>query len=42
VSVATTIARRPTAQDFLELVERGKRGRLHLHIVSFDGGEEMA
>jgi len=28
----TTAARRPTAQDFLELVERGKRGRLKLYI----------
>src|SRR5919204_874264 len=28
--MATT--RRPTAQDFLELVERGKRGRLKLYI----------
>ncbi len=28
----TTTARRPTAQDFLELVERGKRGRLKLYI----------
>ncbi len=27
-----TTARRPTAQDFLELVERGKRGRLKLYI----------
>jgi two-component system sensor histidine kinase KdpD len=29
---ATTTTRRPTAQDFLELVERGKRGRLKLYI----------
>jgi len=29
--VATT-ARRPSAQDFLELVERGKRGRLKLYV----------
>jgi two-component system, OmpR family, sensor histidine kinase KdpD len=28
----TTTLRRPTAQDFLELVERGKRGRLKLYI----------
>jgi len=28
----TTIARRPSAQDFLELVERGRRGRLKLYI----------
>ncbi len=28
----TTATRRPTAQDFLELVERGKRGRLKLYI----------
>ena len=28
----TTAARRPTAQDFLELVERGKRGRLKLYL----------
>ncbi len=27
-----TTARRPSAQDFLELVERGKRGRLKLYI----------
>ena len=27
-----TAARRPSAQDFLELVERGKRGRLKLYI----------
>ena len=29
---ATTTTRRPTAQDFLELVERGKRGRLKLYV----------
>jgi two-component system sensor histidine kinase KdpD len=29
---AVTSARRPSAQDFLELVERGKRGRLKLYI----------
>ncbi|BDG04153.1 sensor protein KdpD [Anaeromyxobacter oryzae] len=28
----TTTARRPSAQDFLELVERGRRGRLKLYI----------
>ncbi len=32
MTAATTTARRPTAQDFLELVERGKRGRLKLYI----------
>jgi two-component system, OmpR family, sensor histidine kinase KdpD len=30
--MATTAERRPSAQDFLELVERGKRGRLKLYI----------
>jgi two-component system sensor histidine kinase KdpD len=29
---AVTTSRRPSAQDFLELVERGKRGRLKLYI----------
>ncbi len=29
---STPTARRPSAQDFLELVERGKRGRLKLYI----------
>src|SRR5512146_2241039 len=29
---AITSTQRPTAQDFLELVERGKRGRLKLYI----------
>jgi len=29
---ATTTTRRPTPEDFLELVERGKRGRLKLYI----------
>jgi two-component system, OmpR family, sensor histidine kinase KdpD len=28
----STPATRPTAEDFLELVERGKRGRLKLYI----------
>jgi K+-sensing histidine kinase KdpD len=32
MTAATTNAHRPTAQDFLELVERGKRGRLKLYI----------
>jgi two-component system, OmpR family, sensor histidine kinase KdpD len=30
--MATKVPQRPTAQDFLELVERGKRGRLKLYI----------
>ncbi len=30
--MTTQAAQRPTAQDFLELVERGKRGRLKLYI----------
>ena len=30
--MATTAEERPSAQDFLELVERGKRGRLKLYI----------
>ncbi len=29
---SATAAKRPTAQDFLELVERSKRGRLKLYI----------
>src|SRR5919204_1423587 len=32
MAMATSTARRPNAQDFLELVERGKRGRLKLYI----------
>jgi two-component system sensor histidine kinase KdpD len=32
VSSGTAAARRPTAQDFLELVERSKRGRLKLYV----------
>ena len=31
-ATAATTTKRPTAQDFLELVERSKRGRLKLYI----------
>jgi two-component system, OmpR family, sensor histidine kinase KdpD len=32
MTAGATTARRPSAQDFLELVERGKRGRLKLYV----------
>jgi two-component system sensor histidine kinase KdpD len=32
MTAVTTTTRRPSAQDFLELVERGRRGRLKLYI----------
>src|SRR6185369_17208040 len=32
MAMTATTTKRPTAQDFLELVERGKRGRLKLYV----------